>query len=191
MGANSGENSGFSGRGAGSEGDSASGAEGGPAALLGRAAASQRVHSAYLISGVGSAPRDAALTFVRALVCERDGATPCESCRACRLSAGGDDGDITIDGTGRKGPTYRHIGDHSDLLWTEREPGGTRVRIGQVWAIQAKLQQVIDEEDKANPLNDDELVDALKQHGIDIARRTVAKYRKQSSIPTARQRKEY
>ena len=40
-------------------------------------------------------------------------------------------------------------------------------------------------------LNDDEIVDKLKEQGIDLARRTVAKYRKILNIPTARQRKEY
>lgn len=58
-------------------------------------------------------------------------------------------------------------------------------------SILAKLQQIIDDEDKAKPLNDDELVAALKTKGIDIARRTVAKYRGELNIPTARQRKEY
>ena len=39
--------------------------------------------------------------------------------------------------------------------------------------------------------SDDQLVDKLKAEGIDIARRTVAKYRKQLNIPAARQRREY
>jgi RNA polymerase sigma-54 factor len=72
--------------------------------------------------------------------------------------------------------------------------GGTETEDGDAmsWtAIQAKLQEIIDEEDKANPLNDDELVDKLKEKGIEIARRTVAKYRKQLNILPARQRKEY
>lgn len=72
--------------------------------------------------------------------------------------------------------------------------GGTETDTGasMSWAaIQAKLEQVINEEDKSNPFNDDELVEKLSGHGIDIARRTVAKYRKQLKIPPARQRKEY
>ena len=72
--------------------------------------------------------------------------------------------------------------------------GGTETEDGEAmsWtAIQAKLEQIIDEEDKAKPLNDDELVEKLKEHGIEIARRTVAKYRKQLGIPAARQRREY
>ena len=57
--------------------------------------------------------------------------------------------------------------------------------------VQAKLKTIIDEEDKQKPLNDDQLGEALKAEGIDIARRTVAKYRKQLQIPPARQRREY
>ena len=72
--------------------------------------------------------------------------------------------------------------------------GGTETEGGESmsWqAVQAKLQEIIEGEDKANPLNDDELVDKLKEKGIEIARRTVAKYRKQLNIAPARQRKEY
>jgi RNA polymerase sigma-54 factor len=72
--------------------------------------------------------------------------------------------------------------------------GGTETQSGQSmsWqAVQAKLQELIEAEDKANPLSDDELVDELKKHGIEIARRTVAKYRKQLHIPPARQRKQF
>lgn len=72
--------------------------------------------------------------------------------------------------------------------------GGTETEEGEAmsWtAIQAKLREVVDGEDKANPLSDDALADALKAKGIDIARRTVAKYRKQLNIPSARQRREY
>jgi len=39
-------------------------------------------------------------------------------------------------------------------------------------------------------LNDDALVDVLKEKGYIIARRTVAKYREQLNIPVARLRKE-
>jgi RNA polymerase sigma-54 factor len=58
-------------------------------------------------------------------------------------------------------------------------------------AVQEKLKTIIAEEDKKNPLNDDEIVQKLNEQGIDIARRTVAKYRKILNIPTARQRREF
>ena len=59
-------------------------------------------------------------------------------------------------------------------------------------AIRAKLQQIIDEEDKTGPLNDDEIRKKLAEAGIsNLARRTVAKYRKLMNIPTARFRRKY
>jgi RNA polymerase sigma-54 factor len=64
---------------------------------------------------------------------------------------------------------------------------------GRSWeAIRAKLQQIIDEEDKSKPLSDDKIVEMLAKAGIDdLARRTVAKYRKILNIPAARFRKKY
>lgn len=59
-------------------------------------------------------------------------------------------------------------------------------------AVKAKLQDLIDREDKANPLNDDEIRDQLAAAGMGhIARRTVAKYRKMLNIPTAKFRRKY
>jgi RNA polymerase sigma-54 factor len=59
-------------------------------------------------------------------------------------------------------------------------------------AIRAKLQQIIDEEDKAKPLSDDQIRLKLEEAGIEkLARRTVAKYRKLMDIPAARFRKKY
>lgn len=72
--------------------------------------------------------------------------------------------------------------------------GGTESEDGQsmAWgAVQAKLKEVIDNEDKKSPMTDDELVEAMKKQGIDIARRTIAKYRKVMNIAPARQRREY
>ncbi len=64
---------------------------------------------------------------------------------------------------------------------------------GHSWeAIRAKLQQIIDEEDKTKPLSDDRIRKKLAEAGIDdLARRTVAKYRKILNIPAARFRKKY
>jgi RNA polymerase sigma-54 factor len=60
------------------------------------------------------------------------------------------------------------------------------------WAsIKAKVEQIIASEDKGKPLNDDEVVARLRGEGVDIKRRTVAKYRAQLSIAAARQRKQY
>ena len=52
------------------------------------------------------------------------------------------------------------------------------------------LKEILDAEDKRNPVNDDVLVAQLKEKGYTIARRTVAKYREQMGVPVARLRKE-
>lgn len=72
--------------------------------------------------------------------------------------------------------------------------GGTKTADGQdvSWdAVKAKLKEVVGSEDKSNPLSDDQLAEELTRHGIKIARRTVAKYRKLMDIPPARKRREY
>lgn len=53
------------------------------------------------------------------------------------------------------------------------------------------IQQLIQEEDKGNPLSDQKIADILGDRGLKIARRTVAKYREQLNIPTARYRKRF
>jgi RNA polymerase sigma-54 factor len=58
-------------------------------------------------------------------------------------------------------------------------------------AVRAAMQEVVDAEDKSKPLSDEAIADAMKARGIDIARRTVAKYRGQLDIPPARLRKEF
>jgi len=52
------------------------------------------------------------------------------------------------------------------------------------------LEECIAAEKKNKPLTDDKLTLILKEHGYNIARRTVAKYREQLNIPVARLRKE-
>ncbi len=73
--------------------------------------------------------------------------------------------------------------------------GGTEDANGQArsWeAIRAKLQQIIDNEDKRKPLSDDQIRQELSKSGINhIARRTVAKYRNLLNIPAGRYRKKY
>ena len=56
-------------------------------------------------------------------------------------------------------------------------------------AIKAVLGQIIENEDSSKPHSDETLVRLLKQQGIDIARRTVAKYRESLDIPPAHKRK--
>jgi RNA polymerase sigma-54 factor len=51
------------------------------------------------------------------------------------------------------------------------------------------LTELVQEEDKRNPLSDEEIKELLKEKGFDMARRTIAKYREQLNIPVARLRK--
>ena len=53
------------------------------------------------------------------------------------------------------------------------------------------VRELVEAEDRKAPLNDDQIAALLKEEGISISRRTVAKYRQQLSIPTARQRLEF
>ena len=52
------------------------------------------------------------------------------------------------------------------------------------------LSEAVDSENKRVPLTDEKLMNLLRDKGYNIARRTVAKYREQLSIPVARMRKE-
>ena len=56
-------------------------------------------------------------------------------------------------------------------------------------AARAMLRRLIDAEDKAHPLSDQKLCQALAESGCPISRRTVAKYRDELNIPGASGRK--
>ena len=56
--------------------------------------------------------------------------------------------------------------------------------------IKQKLREVVEQEDKTNPITDDQLVEIMHESGYPIARRTVAKYREQMGIPVARLRRQ-
>ncbi len=55
--------------------------------------------------------------------------------------------------------------------------------------IKARIQKLVADEDSKKPLTDRAIVDILKREGVNIARRTVAKYRDQLGILSARMRK--
>ena len=63
---------------------------------------------------------------------------------------------------------------------------------GEVYASEAvrhKIRELIDAEPPSKVLSDDKIVEILRQGGIDIARRTVAKYREAMGIPSSVQRR--
>ena len=71
--------------------------------------------------------------------------------------------------------------------------GGTETDAGESvsWdAIREKIRDLVDHEDKCNPLSDDQIVKHLQEEGITVARRTVAKYRKLMDIPSSHRRRE-
>lgn len=114
------------------------------ASLLDLALASGRIHAAYLVAGPTGAARALALRFVRGLVCRGPdpAARPCEACPDCHRSSVTAPGHeaVTLDGAGKKGPLYRHVGDHPDLVWVERGADDTRVRVAQIRALQGALR---------------------------------------------------
>ena len=72
--------------------------------------------------------------------------------------------------------------------------GGTRTTDGKLRSrksVKDLVKEVVDNEDKRSPLSDDEVAARLQAQGIDIARRTVTKYRKAMNIPSSRQRRAY
>jgi RNA polymerase sigma-54 factor len=72
--------------------------------------------------------------------------------------------------------------------------GGTVSAQGEevAWdAVRLKLQEIVDAEDKEDPLSDDALVEEMAKHGLTVARRTVTKYRKSMNIPSSRQRRDW
>jgi len=58
-------------------------------------------------------------------------------------------------------------------------------------AVKIMIQDIIAAEDTAKPLSDKKIVDMLQEQGLKIARRTVAKYREQLGILSARMRKQF
>ncbi|ENW89337.1 MULTISPECIES: RNA polymerase factor sigma-54 [Acinetobacter] len=56
-------------------------------------------------------------------------------------------------------------------------------------AIRAKIKKLIAEENLRKPLSDNAIANILKEEGIDVARRTVAKYRESLHIPSSSERK--
>lgn len=68
---------------------------------------------------------------------------------------------------------------------------GTQGQEAAAQTVKKLLQEYIAGEDPRNPLTDQQLVDLLRQRGISLARRTVAKYRDELGILAANKRKRY
>jgi RNA polymerase sigma-54 factor len=57
-------------------------------------------------------------------------------------------------------------------------------------AVKSKIKELVTAEDPKRPHSDQKIVELLKKGGIDIARRTVAKYREQMGILSSSKRKQ-
>ena len=60
----------------------------------------------------------------------------------------------------------------------------------QPTAIRAMIKKLIEEENNTKPLSDSKIAKLLDEKGINVARRTVAKYREAMSIPPSNERKQ-
>lgn len=77
--------------------------------------------------------------------------------------------------------------DKGFILLSDLIPKGTEDN--SVDSIKETIKEVIDNEDKKKPLSDQKITTLLKDKGIEISRRTVAKYRSELNIPDASGRK--
>lgn len=66
------------------------------------------------------------------------------------------------------------------------DSGVTSAQTAKYW-----IQQLIAQESPAQPLSDEELVREMRQHGIHLSRRTVAKYREELRIPSSMRRRRF
>jgi RNA polymerase sigma-54 factor len=55
--------------------------------------------------------------------------------------------------------------------------------------LKRKVKKMIDDEDRSKPLTDEQITLLLQREGIDVTRRTVAKYREDMKIPSTHQRR--
>jgi len=55
--------------------------------------------------------------------------------------------------------------------------------------LKRRVKRMIEEEDTQHPLTDEQITARLKEEGIDVTRRTVAKYREDMKIPSTHQRR--
>jgi RNA polymerase sigma-54 factor len=65
-------------------------------------------------------------------------------------------------------------------------PGGAATPL---LILKRKVKKMIDEEDRSHPLTDEQITARLQSDGIEVTRRTVAKYREDMKIPSTHQRR--
>ena len=73
----------------------------------------------------------------------------------------------------------------STAIQSEEEDGTSSTKIKNM------IKEFINEENKLKPLSDDKICKLLKDEGITVARRTVAKYREEMDILSSSKRKQF
>jgi RNA polymerase sigma-54 factor len=74
-------------------------------------------------------------------------------------------------------------------FFTSALPGRAPGAVVSSESVRSRIRHLVDGEGSAQPLSDDRIVDLLKGEGVDIARRTVAKYREAMRIPSSAERR--
>jgi len=74
-------------------------------------------------------------------------------------------------------------------FFTSALPSRTPGAVVSSESVRSRIRHLVDGESSAQPLSDDRIVDMLKGEGVDIARRTVAKYREAMRIPSSAERR--
>ena len=80
---------------------------------------------------------------------------------------------------------------HIKNLFTTGIRNNNSVETESSSSIKEKIKMFIDKEDKENPISDQIIVTLLQKDGIQISRRTVAKYREEARIPGSSKRRRY
>ena len=78
-----------------------------------------------------------------------------------------------------------------DLFTSAIKSSGAKDDVISSNTVKFQIKELIDLEDKYIPLSDEAIATALKEKGVKIARRTVAKYREELEIPSSSKRKQY
>jgi RNA polymerase sigma-54 factor len=74
-------------------------------------------------------------------------------------------------------------------FFTSALPGRAPGAVVSSESVRSRIRHLVDGEGSSQPLSDDRIVDLLKGEGVDIARRTVAKYREAMRIPSSAERR--
>lgn len=86
---------------------------------------------------------------------------------------------------------YAHTpqGVHALRFFFSEAVGGPQGADTSLLALKRRVRKMIEEEDSRHPLTDEQIAKQLSEEGIQVTRRTVAKYREDMRIPSTHQRR--